>query len=173
MLKQPKDWFYTSFDMFLWTVMEFMDFSSARASWSWITGLNELTTRRNLDINDGHYRTKQTFIVELGFLGVHSDEDHQRQVNIYNAISDFCWLHNMAGICMACLGAWALYLDYCMVCFFRKAVLKSDIAVALNLSGIGGTQMSHLASCQEICRAPNLNAIKFKLSLNPTCTISN
>ena len=24
------------------------------------------------------YRTKQTFIVELGFLGVHSDEDHQR-----------------------------------------------------------------------------------------------
>ena len=31
----------------------------------------------------------QTFIVELGFLGVHSDEDHQREVNIYNAISDF------------------------------------------------------------------------------------
>jgi hypothetical protein len=32
----------------------------------------------NLDINYGHYRTKQTFIVELGFPGVHSDEDHQR-----------------------------------------------------------------------------------------------
>ena len=31
-----------------------------------------------LDLNNGHYRTKQTFIVELGFLGVHSDEDHQR-----------------------------------------------------------------------------------------------
>ena len=25
-----------------------------------------------------HYRTKQAFIVELRFLGVHSDEDHQR-----------------------------------------------------------------------------------------------
>jgi hypothetical protein len=25
------------------------------------------------------YRTKQTFIVELGFLGVHSDEDHQSE----------------------------------------------------------------------------------------------
>jgi hypothetical protein len=34
--------------------------------------------RRYLDINDGHYRTNQTFMVELGFLGVHSDEDHQR-----------------------------------------------------------------------------------------------
>ena len=31
-----------------------------------------------LDINNGHYRTNQTFIVELGFLGVHSDEDHQK-----------------------------------------------------------------------------------------------
>ena len=28
-------------------------------------------------------------------------------------------------------GAWALYSDYCMVCFFRKAFLKSDKAVAL------------------------------------------
>ena len=34
--------------------------------------------RSYFDINDGHYRTKQTFIVELGFPGVHSDEDHQR-----------------------------------------------------------------------------------------------
>ena len=33
--------------------------------------------------------TKQTFIVELGFLRVHSDKDHQRLVNIYNTISDF------------------------------------------------------------------------------------
>ena len=32
---------------------------------------------------------KQPFIVELGFLGAHSDQDHQRYVNIYNAISDF------------------------------------------------------------------------------------
>ena len=31
-----------------------------------------------LDMNIGHYRTNQAFIVELGFLGVHSDEDHQR-----------------------------------------------------------------------------------------------
>ena len=30
-----------------------------------------------LDINNGHYRT--AFIVELGFLGVHSDEDRQRE----------------------------------------------------------------------------------------------
>ena len=58
--------------------------------------------RRYLDINDGLYRTKQTFIVELGFLGVHSDEDPQRLVNVYNAISDFYRLHNMVGICMAC-----------------------------------------------------------------------
>ena len=34
--------------------------------------------RRYLDITDGHYRTNQTFMVELGFLGVHSDEDNQR-----------------------------------------------------------------------------------------------
>ena len=27
------------------------------------------------------------------------------------AISAFCWLHNMAGICMACFVVWALYLD--------------------------------------------------------------
>ena len=33
-----------------------------------------------MDINYGLFRTKQTFIVELGFLGVHSDEDHQRKV---------------------------------------------------------------------------------------------
>ena len=32
-----------------------------------------------LNINNGHYRTNQTFIVELGFLGVHSDEDRQRE----------------------------------------------------------------------------------------------
>ena len=30
------------------------------------------------DINDGLYGTNQTFIVELGFLGVYSDEDLQR-----------------------------------------------------------------------------------------------
>jgi hypothetical protein len=44
--------------------------------------LDLFTKRANksssLDINDGHYRTNQTFNVELGFLGVHSDEDHQR-----------------------------------------------------------------------------------------------
>ena len=34
--------------------------------------------RRYLDINHGLYQTNQTFIVELGFLGVHSNEDHQR-----------------------------------------------------------------------------------------------
>ena len=32
---------------------------------------------------DEPFRTNQTFIVELGFLGVHSDEDHQRLVNTY------------------------------------------------------------------------------------------
>ena len=41
-----------------------------------------------LDINNGHYRTNQAFTVELGFLGVHSDEDRQR--NIYTVISDIC-----------------------------------------------------------------------------------
>ena len=33
--------------------------------------------RSYFDINYGHYRTKQTLIVELGFLGVHSDEDQR------------------------------------------------------------------------------------------------
>ena len=66
--------------------MEVFDFSSGPCAF-WITRLNAQTKRRYLDINDGLYRT---FIVELGFLGVHSDEDHQRKVNIYNAISDFC-----------------------------------------------------------------------------------
>ena len=42
-----------------------------------------------LDINEGLYRTNQKCIVELGFLGVHTDED-QRKVNIYIAIFDFC-----------------------------------------------------------------------------------
>ena len=49
-------------------------------------------------------------------------------------ISDFYWLHNMAGICMACFCVWAPYSDYCMVCFFRKVILKSDTAVALRRS---------------------------------------
>ena len=43
--------------------------------------LDLLTKRPNkriyLGINDGHYRTNQAFIVDLGFMGVHSDEDHQ------------------------------------------------------------------------------------------------
>jgi hypothetical protein len=43
-----------------------------------ITGLNTLTTSGYLDINDGLYGTVQSFIVELGFLGVPSDEDHQK-----------------------------------------------------------------------------------------------
>ena len=55
-------------------------------------------------------------------------------LNIYNAIPDFCWLHNMAGICMACFCVWALYSDYCMVCFFCKVFLKSHTAVALSRS---------------------------------------
>ena len=37
-----------------------------------------LTTSDYLDINDGLYGTNQSFIVELGFLGVPSYEDHQR-----------------------------------------------------------------------------------------------
>ena len=37
----------------------------------------------------------------------------------------------MAGICIACFDLWALYSDYSMVCFFRKAFLKSDTVVAL------------------------------------------
>ena len=31
-----------------------------------------------LDINYGLYGTNQSFLAELGFLGVPSDEDHQR-----------------------------------------------------------------------------------------------
>ena len=55
----------------------------------------DLCTKRSnktsyLDINNGHYRTNQAFIVEVGFLRVHSDEDCQREGNIYNVISDFC-----------------------------------------------------------------------------------
>ena len=61
--------------MFLRTVTELLDFSSAPVIW--IMGLKARTKRRYLDINDGHYRTNQTFIVELGFLGVHSDEDQR------------------------------------------------------------------------------------------------
>ena len=30
------------------------------------------------EINGVHYQTEQALIVDLGFLGVHSDEDHQR-----------------------------------------------------------------------------------------------
>ena len=63
--------------MFLQTVAELFNILSAR-----FVRLDLFTKRANkssyLDINDGHYRTKQTFIVELGFLGVHSDEDHQK-----------------------------------------------------------------------------------------------
>ena len=121
--------------MFVRTATElFWLFVCTCVSWIWITGINAWTKRRYLDINYGHYRTKQTFIVELRFLGVHSDEDKQRKVNIYNAISDFCWLHNMADICSGCFGLWALYSDYCMVCFFGKVFLKSDTAVALRRS---------------------------------------
>ena len=65
-----------------------------------------------MDINDDLYRTNQTFIVELGFLGVHSDEDHQ----IY-----LFWLF------------WALS-TVLRLCFFRKVFLKSDTAVALRTS---------------------------------------
>ena len=36
------------------------------------------------------YGTNHTFIVELGFMGVPSDEDYQRLVNIYGVISSFC-----------------------------------------------------------------------------------
>ena len=35
------------------------------------------------------YGTNQSFIVKLGFLGVPSDEDHQRKVNIYAVVSNF------------------------------------------------------------------------------------
>ena len=41
---------------------------------------------------------------------------------------------NMADICMARFVVWALSSDYCMVCFFGKAFLKSDTAVALRRS---------------------------------------
>ena len=45
--------------------------------------LDRCTKRTNkssyLDINNGHYRTNQAFIVKLGFLGVHSDEDHHQR----------------------------------------------------------------------------------------------
>jgi hypothetical protein len=44
------------------------------------------------------YRTKHTFIVKHGVLGVPSNEDHQRLVIHLIAISDFCepspWLEN-------------------------------------------------------------------------------
>ena len=54
----------------------------------------------------------QAFIVELGFLGLHSDEDHQRQGNIYNMVSVDS---NMEDNVIYFLSAVS---DYCMVCFF-------------------------------------------------------
>jgi hypothetical protein len=62
--------------MFMQTVMEYFDFLFDLHVMN--LDLKARTKRRYLDINDGLYRTKQTFIVDLGFLGVHSDEDHQR-----------------------------------------------------------------------------------------------
>ena len=57
--------------MFLQTVM-------ARALCLWNSELNAATKRRYLDINMDVILTKQTFLVEVGVLGVHSDEDQQR-----------------------------------------------------------------------------------------------
>ena len=47
----------------------------------------------------------------------------------------------MADICLGCFGLRALYSDYCMVCFFGKAILKSDTVVALRRSG---SKMPHI-----------------------------
>ena len=41
---------------------------------------------------------------------------------------------NMADICMACFVVWALYSDYCMVCFFGKTFFKSDTTLSLRRS---------------------------------------
>ena len=62
-----------------------------------------LTTSGYFDINDG---TNQSFIVELGFLGVPSDEDHQKLVINFIYISAFCdsylWLEKW--LCVFQLG---------------------------------------------------------------------
>ena len=50
------------------------------------------------------YGTNQSFIVELGFLGVPSDEDHQRYVNTYGVISNFVD-SKMVDIPLAVLGS--------------------------------------------------------------------
>ena len=69
--------------------------------------------------------------MELGFLAVHSDEDHQRSVNIYS----YFWLlltpqhgRYMFGL------FWSLSAVLRLLCFFGKAFLKSDKAVALRRS---------------------------------------
>ncbi|CDQ63233.1 unnamed protein product [Oncorhynchus mykiss] len=41
-----------------------------------------------LDINGGLYGTNQSFIVDLGFLGVHADEDHQRSLLYLAAVRE-------------------------------------------------------------------------------------
>ena len=65
--------------MFLWAVTELFELFVRRD----LNALLDLFTkrpnkRRYLDITDGHYQTNQTFMVELGFLGVHSEEDNQK-----------------------------------------------------------------------------------------------
>ena len=74
------------------------------------------------------YGTNQSFIIELGFLGVPSDEDQK--------VSEYLW-------CSLTLltPKWRifLWLDRAMsavlrLCFFRKVFLKSDTVVALRRS---------------------------------------
>ena len=67
--------------MLLWTVTEL--FFTFRLKL--VSALSEFrlcterpNKRRYFGIYYGHYRTEQAFIMDLGFMGVHSDEDHQR-----------------------------------------------------------------------------------------------
>ena len=67
--------------MLLWTVTEL--FLTFRLKLVNALGEFRLCTERAnkrsyFEINYVHYRTEQALIVDLGFLGVHSDEDHQR-----------------------------------------------------------------------------------------------
>ena len=96
------------FVCFLWTRFVTLDLFTKRANKS-----------NYLDINDGHYRTKQTFIVEVGVLGVHSDENQQK------VSEDLMLFMTFVDCIILCLD-WALSADteYCMVCFFRKAFFK-------------------------------------------------
>jgi hypothetical protein len=62
--------------MLLWTVTELLKLVKALGEFRLCT--ERANKMSYFEINDVHYRTEQALILDLGFPGVHSDEDHQR-----------------------------------------------------------------------------------------------